>query len=41
MCGVLRTFLANRLKRVVWVDLDPEMVAAWRSAWAARAAGRP
>jgi hypothetical protein len=26
---------------VVLVDLDPEMVAAWRSAWAARAAGRP
>jgi O-acetyl-ADP-ribose deacetylase (regulator of RNase III) len=41
MCGVLRTFLAKRLKRVVLVDLDPEMVAAWRSAWAARAAGRP
>ena len=41
MCGALRTFLANRLKRVVLVDLDPEMVAAWGSAWAARAAGRP
>lgn len=41
MCRVLRTFPATRLKRVILVDLDPGMVAAWRDAWAAAAAGRP
>ncbi|HEU5395036.1 MAG TPA: macro domain-containing protein [Candidatus Methylomirabilis sp.] len=41
MCRVLRTFPARRLKRVILVDLDPGMVAAWRDAWAAAAAGRP
>jgi O-acetyl-ADP-ribose deacetylase (regulator of RNase III) len=41
MCSVLRTFPARRLKRVLLVDLDPEMVAAWRKAWAAQGAERP
>ncbi|MGH7394099.1 MAG: macro domain-containing protein [Candidatus Methylomirabilales bacterium] len=41
MCQILRAFPAKRLKQVILVDLDPEMVAAWREAWTERAAGRP
>lgn len=36
MCNALRTFPAKRLQRVILVDLDAEMVAAWRKAWAAQ-----
>jgi len=41
MCRVLRAHPAKRLKRVILVDLDDEMVAAWRDAWTGGAAGRP
>ncbi|MBI2080429.1 MAG: macro domain-containing protein [candidate division NC10 bacterium] len=40
MCNVLRTFPARRLQRVILMDLDPDMVAAWRKAWTAQGAER-